>query len=50
MPNDPSFPVCAAAHREKLIAEVEALLKVGPPPQEGETRFTDAAMAIIRDI
>jgi len=31
---DPPFPACAISHRERLIAEVEALLKSGPPSDQ----------------
>ena len=41
---------CSFAHREKLIAEVEAILKVGAPQEESATPFTRAAVALISDI
>jgi hypothetical protein len=47
---DPPFPACAIAHREKLIAEVEALLKSGPPNQDVLTPFLEAAIAVIASI
>ena len=49
-PADPQFPACSFAHREKLIAEVEAILKVGAPQEESATPFTRAAVALISDI
>lgn len=47
---DPPFPACAIAHRERLIAEVEALLKVGPPNDSVLTPFLEAAIAVIASI
>lgn len=48
---DPPFPACALAHREKLIAEVEALLKYGAPPDQTVlTPFLEAAIAVIASI
>ena len=48
---DPPFPACAIAHRESLIAEVEALLKSGPPADQSVlTPFIEAALAVIDSI
>lgn len=48
---DPPFPACAIAHRERLIAEVEALLKSGPPSDQTVlTPFLEAAIAVIASI
>jgi hypothetical protein len=47
---DPPFPACTIAHRESLIAEVEALLKSGPPNQSVLTPFLEAALAVIDSI
>lgn len=47
---DPPFPACSFAHRERLVAEVEGILKAGPPISEAATPFTTAACALIDDI
>lgn len=48
---DPPFPACAIAHRERLIAEVEALLKSGAPSDQSVlTPFLQAAIAVIASI
>lgn len=48
---DPPFPACAIAHRERLIAEVESLLKAGPPSDQTVlTPFLEAAIAVIASI
>ena len=47
---DPQFPACSFAHREKLIAEVEAILKSGAPQPDAASPFTDAACALIAEI
>lgn len=48
---DPPFPACAIAHRERLIAEVETLLKVGNPSDQSVlTPFLEAAIAVIASI
>ena len=47
---DPSFPACAIAHRERLIAEVEAMLKSGPPAEDAATPFTRACQAVMAEM
>lgn len=48
---DPPFPACTIAHRERLIAEVEALLKCGSPSNQSVlTPFIEAALAVIDSI
>ncbi len=48
-PRDPPFVACSFSHREKLVATVESILKVGPP-NEAATPFTDAAVALVAEI
>lgn len=48
---DPPFPACTISHRERLIAEVEALLKCGAPSDQSVlTPFLEAALAVIESI
>jgi hypothetical protein len=49
--DDPPFPACTITHRERLIAEVEALLKCGAPSDQSVlTPFLEAALAVIDSI
>lgn len=47
---DPPFVACSFAHREKLVAEIEAILKVGAPIEEARTPFIDAALILIAEV
>lgn len=47
---DPPFAACSPPHRERLIAEVEGILKSGAPLKEAATPFTDAVVEIVAAI